>query len=61
MGKSCPLQKAQPRGAKLPANIFISAMKGSLMNSLLLARGVDAKQADDEVDAQEWHHIVMLR
>jgi hypothetical protein len=29
MGKSWPLQKAQPRGAKLPAKILISAMKGS--------------------------------
>jgi len=31
MGRSWPSQKAQPRGAKLPAKILISAMKGSDM------------------------------
>jgi hypothetical protein len=31
MGRICPLQKAQPRGAKVPPNMRISPMKGSLM------------------------------
>ena len=32
IGRSCPLQKAQSRGAKFPANIRLSAMNGSDIN-----------------------------
>ena len=48
---SCPLQKAQPLGAKLPGKIRISATKGLAMRLLSRARE-DAEERDDEIDAQ---------
>jgi hypothetical protein len=59
MGKSWPLQKAQPRGAKLPANILISAIKGSDMPSSLTSGRVDSHQGNDKMYTQKGHQIRM--
>src|SRR5262245_55627694 len=52
MGMICPLQNAQPKGAKLKPNTRISARNGSAMGASAL-RGENAFQRDDEVHAQE--------
>ena len=59
MGSNWPLQKAHPRGAKLPAKIRISAIKGSEIAASLLSRREDPDKRDDVVNAQERNDVVM--
>ncbi len=60
IGRSWPLQSAQPLGAKLKGKILISATNGSHgYPSPLGLRGEDPLQSDDEVEHQIGRHVVM--
>src|SRR5437762_10526634 len=52
MGNNCPLQKAQPLGAKLNGKIRISATNGSAMVILLGWGRENPEERNDEIDAQ---------
>src|SRR5579862_967854 len=66
MGRSCPLQNAQPLGGKFHEITLISPRNGSLIRrsprgscwSSRLRRE-DAEQRDDEVHRQERQHVVV--
>ena len=57
-GQQLAVAKGPPRGAKFPAKMRISAMKGSDTSWLLSGRE-RSRQRDDEVDAQERLQIVV--
>src|SRR5205085_4963279 len=54
---SCPLQNAQLCGAKLKPKQRISPTYGSAMLTLLIARGENALQVNDETDALRRHQV----
>src|SRR5262249_54662264 len=57
MDRSWPLQSAQPRGAKLKPKQRISPIYGSAIVFSSIPRWEDARQEDDETDAERRHQI----
>src|SRR5487761_2575287 len=63
MGRSWPLHKAQPAGAKLKPTILISPMNGSDIivgaAEVSVASGKDALERDAEVEDEIGRHVVV--